>query len=115
MSTCTSISTSSFPSVARDNRFYIAAKDITDSINGKPLIFRDHECNISAFATLDKTNFKALVCCVYNACHQHKFMIANRILSAVVGCILNTPKLFTLPDRDDMYTLAVNKDNYRVH
>ncbi|KAG6440154.1 hypothetical protein BBOV_II003444 [Babesia bovis T2Bo] len=83
------------------NYSYVHSDGIQESLSGTPLQLNGHFYDISSQAFLTKENFKPLICCVLNACCQHKFLLADRILTAIITCFTVAPNLYnTLVDNE---------------
>ncbi|ORM40727.1 uncharacterized protein BXIN_2366 [Babesia sp. Xinjiang] len=76
------------------NYSYINSDGIQESLSGTPLLLDGKVYDISSQSFLTKENFKPLLCCVLNACCQHKFLLADRILTAMVSCFTVSPELY---------------------
>ncbi|KAK2198214.1 hypothetical protein BdWA1_001223 [Babesia duncani] len=102
-----SIVSDSTPSIILDQGYFsIDVKEIVDCMNGKPLVYPAGCCNIAVGSNLDISNFKILVICAYNACKQHKFMVANRIISAIFACTLNSYEIAKILNHGDIQIFA---------
>ncbi|GBE61582.1 3-oxoacyl-ACP synthase, putative [Babesia ovata] len=76
------------------NYNYIPSDSIQECLSGTPLRVEGREFDISSQAFLTPLNFKPLLCCVLNACCQHKFLLADRILTAMHSCFAVSPGLY---------------------
>ncbi|GFE54653.1 3-oxoacyl-ACP synthase, putative [Babesia ovis] len=76
------------------NYSYIHSDGIQESLAGTPLQIEGYSYDISSQSLLTKDNFKPLLCCVLNACCQHKFLLADRILTAMSACFTLSPQLY---------------------
>lgn len=92
------------------NYSYISSDSIQDCLSGTPLIVEGEEYDISSQSLLTNANFKPLLCCALNACCQHKFMLADRILTAINACFIVSPKLYsTLADEEFINNMEVDR------
>lgn len=77
------------------NYSYIPSDGIQECLSGTPLKVEGQVYDISSQAVLTRENFKPLLCCVLNACCQHKFMLADRILTAMNACFSVSEHLYS--------------------